>query len=673
MSKLQLVEKDGWLEPFAHRISQRIERYEAAYHELTRHKPSLRAFASGHERFGLHRKADNWVIREWAPNATRVFLIGTFNNWSDNAAYELNRTDHGDWELALPEQMLAHGDLYKLKVYWDGGSGERLPAYARRVVQDETTKIFSAQVWQPRSAYQWKNPKPANKIPFPLIYEAHVGMATEALKVGSFDEFRTRVLPHIVACGYNCIQLMAIQEHPYYGSFGYHVSNFFAVSSRFGTPDELKALIDEAHGHGLSVIMDLVHSHAVKNETEGLGLFDGTPYQYFHDGARREHTAWDSLCFHYGKTEVLEFLLSNCRFWLEEYHFDGFRFDGVTSMIYLDHGLGTAFTRYDMYFDGNQDEDALVYLKLANRLIHEINPDALCIAEEMSGMPGMAAPIAWGGLGFDYRLAMGIPDYWIKLTKDMPDETWDLGALFYELTARRPEEKTICYAESHDQALVGDKTLIFRLIDKDMYWHMDVTSQNIVVDRGMALHKLIRLITLANAGGGYLNFMGNEFGHPEWIDFPREGNNWSYQYARRQWSLAANPELRYRFLLGWDSAILHLISESALFDDLYSYKLQLSDTDKILAFRRKDHVFVFNFHATMSFTDYGIRTEAGKYMCVLSSDDSLFGGTDRVDTSLLYFTVREGKQTSENTAMLKVYIPARTALVFRHMPTPRVR
>lgn len=668
-----IVEKDGWLQPFAGKIVWRLEHFRAVYNQLTRKNSSLTNFADAHHHYGLHRCADGWVFREWAPNATAIYLAGTFNDWKEQAEYQLQQAENGDWEIRMPLNKLSHGDLYKLIIHWPGGAGERLPVYATRVVQDEETKIFSAQVWAPSSPYNWKHPQPVAEVRNPLIYEAHIGMATEEHKVGSFEEFRTRVLPRVAAGGYNCLQLMAIQEHPYYGSFGYHVSNFFAVSSRFGTPDELKALIDEAHSQGLYVIMDLVHSHAVKNEIEGLGRFDGTPYQYFHDGPRREHVAWDSLCFNYAKPEVLRFLLSNCRYWLEEYQFDGFRFDGVTSMIYLDHGLGTAFTRYDMYFDSNQDEDALVYLKLANTLIHEIKPGALCIAEEMSGMPGMAAPVEWGGLGFDFRLAMGIPDYWIKLTKDIPDENWDLAALFYELNSRRPEEKTISYAESHDQALVGDKTLIFRLIDKEMYWHMDKGSQNLVVDRGVALHKLIRLITLTTAGGGYLNFMGNEFGHPEWIDFPREGNNWSYQYARRQWSLATNPLLRYQHLDEWDSAIIHLVKTNGLFDDPYSHLLHQSDTDKVLAYKRKDLVFVFNFHATQSFTDYGIRTDAGKYICLLSSDDTRFGGTDRVDTSLLYFTQREGKQTSDNIDYLKIYIPARTTLVFHHRPTPKVR
>ena len=315
--------------------------------------------------------------------------------------------------------------------------------------------------------------------------------------------------------------------------------------------------------------MDLVHSHSVRNVNEGLGLFDGSPGQYFHTGDRRIHRAWDSLCFDYGKDSVIHFLLSNCSYWLEEYKFDGFRFDGITSMIYYDHGLEKNFTSYNDYFDGNQDEDALIYLYLANKLIQQIRPGALTIAEEMSGMPGIAAPTERNGYGFSYRLSMGVPDFWIKLVKETMDENWDMGKLMYELTQHRPEEKIISYCESHDQALVGDKTLIFRMIDAEMYNGMSKSYHSLTIDRGIALHKMIRLITFATSGGGYLNFMGNEFGHPEWIDFPREGNNWSFKYARRQWHLADNKDLKYFDLANFDRKMVKLHNDFKILDDLY--------------------------------------------------------------------------------------------------------
>lgn len=670
-----LVENDPWLKPFADQIISRRQNALNKEKELLAGTATLKDFALGHLFFGLHRTPDGWVFREWAPNATAIFLTGTFNSWmKDDPGFLLERVHHdGIWEIHLPHDALHHGDLFKLLVYWDGGSGERIPAWARRVVQDEHTKIFSAQVWDPAIPYSWKHPgftRPAEPV---YIYEAHVGMATEEYKVGSYEEFRLHVLPRIISAGYNTLQLMAIQEHPYYGSFGYHVSSLFAPSSRFGTPEELKALIDAAHEAGMAVIMDLVHSHAVRNEAEGLGRFDGTTYQYFHDGPRREHVAWDSLCYNYAKNEVLHFLLSNCAFWLGEYKFDGFRMDGITSMLYLDHGLSRNFTSLDMYYDANIDQDAIAYLMLASKLVHEIRPDAAVIAEDMSGMPGLAAPFEEGGFGFDYRLAMGIPDYWIKMVKELPDEKWNVNNIFFELTNRRKDEKAISYCESHDQALVGDQTLIFRLLDKEMYFQMANNMSSVIMDRGIALHKMLRLITLATAGAGYLNFMGNEFGHPEWIDFPREGNNWSYHYARRQWSLSDNGLLRYHFLGEFDREMIKLIRKHNCLKEPFPYKTFDQEENQVLAFTRADLLFVFNFNPERSFVHYGVKTSPGKYRVVLDTDSKAFGGFGRIDDSLLYFTKSLGKLATGSENVLELYLPNRVGLVFQKVPTRRVR
>ncbi len=671
MTKMpKIVQDDPWLEPYTTVIESRIKAVSQTIKKLTQNKKSLTEFASGHHYYGLHKTKSNWVFREWAPNAREIFLIGDFNNWEERSAYKLSRIEHGDWEVVLPAKSIKKGDKYKLLIRWGDGKGERLPSYANRCVQDENTKLFDAIAW-PFEKFEWKHESPVGKIKQPLIYEAHIGMATEEGKVGTFNEFRQNVLPIIKDAGYNTIQLMAIQEHPYYGSFGYHVSNFFAVSSRFGTPEELKELIDEAHHLGLAVIMDIVHSHSVRNENEGLGLFDGSHDLYFHKDHRREHKTWDSLCFDYGKPNVIHFLLSNCRYWLEEFKFDGFRFDGVTSMLYLDHGIERDFTSYEFYFDGNQDLDAINYLTLANILIHEISPKAITIAEEMSGMPGLAEKAENGGYGFDYRLAMGTPDYWIKTIKEKRDEEWDMAGMFYELTSRRETEKVISYCESHDQAMVGDKTIIFRLLDQDMYWHMNKDSQNYKIDRGIALHKMIRLVTFATNGGGYLNFMGNEFGHPEWIDFPREGNNWSYHFARRQWSLMRDENLRYHYLSDFDKAMLKLQEKFNFMEDPWCFKVLDNDGDKTLAFHRGTLLFIFNFHPTKAFSDYGIATkEGGKYDIVFCTDSKEFGGFGNINESLPHITERHGGVSGKD--WLKVYMPPRTAIVLEGKKTPSV-
>ena len=662
-----LVKNDAYLEPYEDAIRGRHDHYLWKLNQLTGNgRKSLTDFANGHEYYGLHKLSKGWVFREWAPNATEIYLVGDFNGWQETERYRATRIEGtGNWELRLSEKAITHGDLYKMHVYWNGGRGERIPAWVRRVVQDEQTGIFSAQVWQPEHAYEWSKKKfKPNTSPL-LIYECHIGMGQDAEKVGSYTEFKELVLPRIIDDGYNCIQIMAIQEHPYYGSFGYHVSSFFAASSRFGTPEELKSLIDEAHKHGVAVIMDIVHSHAVKNEVEGLGNLAGDPNQFFYPGERREHPAWDSLCFDYGKDEVIHFLLSNCKYWLEEFHFDGFRFDGVTSMLYYSHGLGEAFCNYGDYFNGHQDDNAICYLTLANKLIHEVNPKAITIAEEVSGMPGLAARIDDGGYGFDYRMAMNIPDFWIKTIKELSDENWKPSSIFWEVKNRRSDERTISYCESHDQALVGDKTIVFRLIDADMYWHFKKGDENGVAHRGIALHKMIRLITAAAINGGYLNFMGNEFGHPEWIDFPREGNGWSYKYARRQWNLVDNKELDYHYLGDFDKQMLKVIKSEKDFIKTPVQEIWHNDSDQVLAFMRGDLVFVFNFNPTTSFTDYGFLVPTGAYNVVLNSDAGEFGGNNLADDSVTHLTNYDPLYVAERKEWLKLYIPARSAVVLR--------
>lgn len=649
----KIYETDPYLAPYKEAIEKRHERILEERDKIALNG-SLVDGLNNHLYYGLHRDADgSWVFREWAPNASRIYLIGEFNNWRRTAAYSLNPIGGGNWEIRLPAMFLHHQELYKLFIEWPGGGGERLPSYVRRVVQDPVTKVFCAQVWEPDEQYQWKNARPGAR-PHPLIYECHIGMSSEEEKVATFEEFRVNVLPHIESLGYDTIQIMALQEHPYYGSFGYQVSNFYALSSRFGTPEEFKHLVDDAHARGIAVVMDIVHSHSVDNEAEGLSLFDGREDLYFYKGPQGHHPAWGSRCFDYGKSETKYFLLSNCKFWMEEYHLDGFRFDGVTSMLYWDHGLGKDFVGYDNYFNAGVDENAVTYLALAAMLVKEIDPDGITIAEDMSGMAGLAAPFEAGGLGFEFRMAMGVADHWIKWLKEKTDDQWSMGEIWWELTNKREDEKTISYAECHDQALVGDKTLIFRLIDKEMYTSMNIDSKSLVVDRGIALHKMIRLVTIATAGDGYLTFMGNEFGHPEWIDFPRAGNGWSYKYARRQWSLCKPDYLRYKYLMNFDSDMIHLFRK----ENLLAYKPELIRADeekKVLIFRRKNYIFALDFNPSESFTGYAVEAPEGDWELELDSDEKRYDGFSRL---------AEGEVHHSDTG-ITMYLPSRCALVFR--------
>ena len=652
----KLLKNDPQLTPFAGDIALRMENYKRKKASLLAPGQSLSDFANGHLYYGLHRTDDGWVYREWAPGAEEMYLTGDFCHW-ERRAYPMERLENGVFQLQLPD-ILTPGSRILAIVVHNGQELERIPLYAHRVEQDPENHSWNAVVCQD-TPFPWTDSlfRPKKRL---LIYECHIGMAQEEGKVGSYEEFRLNILPRIRDLGYNAIQIMAIMEHPYYASFGYQVTNFFAASSRFGTQEQLKKLIDTAHEMGIAVLLDVVHSHACINTREGINEFDGTLCQFFHEGPRGNHSAWGTKCFNYGKNEVIHFLLSNLKYWLENYHFDGFRFDGVTSMLYHDHGLGTGFDSPEKYFSMNTDTEAVTYLQLATELCRQVCPHAILIAEDMSAMPGMCLPIKDGGIGFDYRLAMGQPDLWVRLLEDVPDENWDLGHIFYELTIRRPGEKVIGYCESHDQALVGDKTIMFRLCDQEMYWSMEKTSSNLVIDRGMALHKMLRLLTLSLGGDGYLTFMGNEFGHPEWIDFPREGNGWSYHYCRRQWSLADNPKLRYGQLLAFEKAMVAaakryrcLIGEAQC--------LFLDNREKILVYQKGAALFAFNFHPARSAVRFFVKApEPGQYRVVLSTDDALYGGQQRI-----WHQTYEAAPNEQGETGFYMYLPSRTAAMLR--------
>lgn len=659
----RILELNPQLAPYSGDIDLRMFLYRATKARILGEGQTLNDFANAHNFFGFHRVDGGWVYREWAPSAYQLYLEGDFNGWNQTS-HPLTPIGNGNWEIRL-EGANALWDGCKVKTVVDSNMTrtEHIPLYARRVVQDPKTITFSAEIVDDQKTFPWTDADFQGEKSL-YIYEAHVGMAQEEGKVGTYREFADYTLPRIKKAGYNTVQLMAIMEHPYYGSFGYQVSNFFAASSWFGKPEDLKYLVNTAHAMGIRVLLDVVHSHAVKNTAEGINMFDGTTWQFFHDGPKGDHPAWGTKCFDYGKTGVIHFLLSNLKFWMTEYHFDGFRFDGVTSMLYHDHGLGTDFNTNDKYFSMNTHTEAITYLQLANELIRQVNPKAITIAEDMSGMPGMALPIADGGIGFDYRLGMGLPDMWVHTVKERKDEFWDIFKMWCDMCMRRPGENTVAYVESHDQALVGDKTMIFRLADAAMYTDMEKSTHNPVIDRAIALHKMIRLYTLAGGGEAYLNFMGNEFGHPEWIDFPREGNGWSFHYCRRQWSLRDNGLLKYEWLGQFDEDMIKLTKEADLFS-MRMGDLRMKDSDKqVIVFYRKGLLFAFNFSPSRSYTDIRVPLPTiADYTVALCTDDSVYGGFDQVQ-HITYPAQVDGQGNSAIT----LYLPARTAVVLKEMP-----
>lgn len=663
---LPIISNDGWLEPVADIVTERHNDFQNKVKEIEERCGSLSEYANSYHYYGLHRNEERkgWDFREWLPNAKDVYICGDFNNWQ-RTSLRLTKGDNGIWEIFLSDDKdggnLTHESLYKIVVHSDNGIEEKIPSHAFYMHVNSENHNYSACVWNPKEPFKWSDSKFKIKKNAPkLIYEAHVGMAQEQERVGSFKKFTRDIIPRIKKLGYNTIQLMAIAEHPYYGSFGYHVSNLFAPSCRFGTPDDLKELVNAAHEEGLAIIMDIVHSHFVTNTYEGLNKIDGTEL-YSREGEAGDQPYWGSKNFNYSTPGVEHFLLSNVKYWIEEYHFDGFRFDGVTSMLYKDFGY-SEFGSYDSYFGDNVNSDSIRYLTLANKLTHDLKPQAITIAEDVSGMPGMTVPIECGGIGFDYRLGMNIPDYWIDILENTIDEDWDIWEMWEQMSNRLPWIKTIAYAESHDQSMVGDKTIAFRLMDKDMYYHMCVDHKNVIIDRGLAIHKLIRLFTITTGGHGYLNFMGNEFGHPEWIDFPREGNNFSYDKARRQWSLVEDKSLRYKFLEKFDKDMLKLVKKYNTLNEEYGYIINMDTTNKTMVYQKGDLIFILNWHPTNSIADYRINVpDAGEYKLIMSSDNKEYGGFGRVVKNSSFFTITE----RDERHYLRVYNTNRSALVLQ--------
>ncbi|KAF8332770.1 glycoside hydrolase superfamily [Cantharellus anzutake] len=667
-----VLELDPWLEPFLPGIRARHELFEKWKEQIQRTEGGYDPFSKGYNKLGFNVANDGTVIyREWAPNAKEAYLIGDFNGWN-RSSHSLARDEFGVWSIAIPplptgDCAIPHDSKVKIALVLPSGEQvDRLPAWITRVTQDLTVSpTYDARFWNPPPTQKYIRKHSSPPKPDSIrIYEAHVGISTPEGKVGTYKEFTQNILPRIKKLGYNTIQLMAIMEHAYYASFGYQVTSFFAASSRYGVPEDLLELIDTAHGLGLTVLLDVVHSHASKNVLDGLNQFDGTDHQYFHEGGKGRHDLWDSRLFNYGHHEVLRFLLSNLRFYIETFGFDGFRFDGVTSMLYIHHGIGTGFSGgYHEYFADQVDLEGVVYLMVANDLVHELFPNSITIAEDVSGMPLLCIPATNGGLGFDYRLSMAVPDMWIKLLKEKSDDDWKMGDIVHTLTNRRWREKSVAYAESHDQALVGDKTLAFWLMDKEMYTNMsDLSPFTPTIERGISLHKIIRLLVHSLGGEGYLNFEGNEFGHPEWLDFPRVGNNNSFHYARRQFNLPDDQLLRYKYLNDFDAEMNNLDEKYGWLKAPQAYVSLKHEVDKVIVFERAGLLFIFNFHPTQSFADYRVGVEEpGEYHVVLSSDEKRFGGFDRIDLNGKYLTTPLGWNNRKN--FLQVYIPLRTCLV----------
>ena len=627
-----LMERDPSLNPWAGDIRMHLDRYNERRWRLAG-DGSLSEFANGYHYFGFHRTDEGWAFREWLPGADAVWLTGDFNNWQRYAC-PLIPIGNGVWEVRLRGQdALKHGQMVKLIVGRQGASFERVPAYIHRCVKDHIGGALCGEIWMPGQPFQWtdgdffrfKRPRS------PMIYEAHVGMAQEHGRVGSFREFADETLGWVQYAGYNTVLLMAVQEDPDYASMGRRVANFFAPSHRFGTPEDLKYLVNKAHELDISVLMEVCCCWASPNVGEGLSQQDGTDWQYFLTGPRGWHPKHGTRLFDYGRDDVLHFLLSNLKYWMEEYHFDGFRFDGVTSMLYENHGM-SAFDRPDAYFSMNTNVDARIFLMLANELIHGFNDKAMTIAEEDSGFPGMCLPLEYGGVGFDYRQDEGVQALWAALIRDQRQQDWDMSRLWATLTAGRPGEMRLCSPEPRERSLMA------RMAGEALETGMGKEDKDPEVDRAADMQKAIRLLTCALSGNGFLTFMGNEFGHPDRVDFPRAENRFSGLNARRRWSLVNDWSLKYEWLANFDRAMTFLFNRFAIHCAGDPERLLIDDEKKLIAFSRGGMLFVFNLHPTQDARRVFINAGSGAYRAALTTDEWPFGGRERVSKEAAFRT-----------------------------------
>ncbi|KAH9622869.1 hypothetical protein KSS87_007872 [Heliosperma pusillum] len=407
---------------------------------------------------------------------------------------------------------LPHGSKYRVYFNTPDGPLERVPAWATYVLPDEEGNQSCAVHWDPSPEFthKWKNNSP--KAPKSLrIYECHIGISGSDPKVSSFLEFSEKVLPYIKDLGYNAIQLFGVVEHKDYFTAGYRVTNFYAVSSRYGTPEDFKRLVDEAHGLGLLVFLDIVHSYSAADEMVGLSLFDGTNDCYFHTGKRGHHKYWGTRIFKYGDVDVLQFLLSNLTWWIEQYHIDGFQFHSIPSMIYTHNGFATFTGDLEEYCNQYVDRDALMYLILANDILHALHPNIITIAEDATLYPGLCEPSSQGGLGFDYYVNLAAPEMWLSLLENVPDNEWSMSKIVTTLMGNKAyTNKMLLYAENHNQSISGGRSLAEILLGAEIDSNLSTSS----LLRGSSLHK--------------------------GVEFPTSNNNFSYELASRRWDLLSD-------------------------------------------------------------------------------------------------------------------------------------
>ncbi|CAL5392773.1 unnamed protein product [Camellia sinensis] len=557
---------------------------------------------------------------------------------------------------------IPHGSKYRVYFNTPDGPLERIPAWAPYVLPDADGKQAFAVHWEPppECVYKWKHKHP--EAPKSLrIYECHIGISGSEPKIASFNDFTEKVLPHVKDAGYNVIQLIGLVEHKDYFTIGYRATNLFAVSSRYGTPDDFKRLVDEAHGLGLLVFLDIVHSYSAADEMVGLSLFDGSNDCYFHTGKRGYHKFWGTRMFKYGDIDVLHFLLSNLNWWVVEYQIDGFQFHSLASMIYTHNGFASFTGDMEEYCNQYVDKDALIYLILANEILHALHPSIITIAEDATLYPGLSEPTSLGGLGFDYFVNLSASEMWSSLLENVPDSDWSMSKIVSTLVGNRHSaDKMLLYAENHNQSISGGRSFAEILFGETMEHASDKRA---LLFRGCSLHKMIRLITFTIGGHAYLNFMGNEFGHPKRVEFPMESNNFSFSLANRRWDLLENGV--HSELLYFDKDMMNMDENERILSRGLPNIHHVNDTTMVTSYSRGPLLFIFNFHPTTSYENYSVGVEeAGEYQVILNTDEKKYGGQALIAQDQ-YIQRTISKRIDGLRNCLVVPLPYRSAQVYK--------